>query len=138
MLIWSTMLSKHFQRQVKSLCVFCRHEDRGCEWLGELAAFHTHFQSCPKSYALQTTEYVSAATGTESSLNATSRHTQQEEQPQSYKKPNEELEKWALQQLEQKLADLVRTQREVALAQENLDKVQEGQLQTPSYLTQVT
>ena len=57
--LWSTMFSKYFQRQVKSLCVFCRHEERGCEWQGELAAFHTHLQSCPKSYALQTTELVS-------------------------------------------------------------------------------
>jgi hypothetical protein len=31
---WSTMFSKHFQRQVNSLRVFCRHEDRGCGWQG--------------------------------------------------------------------------------------------------------
>ena len=32
---WSTVLNKHFQRQVKSLCVFCRHEERGCGWQGD-------------------------------------------------------------------------------------------------------
>lgn len=48
---WSTMLSKHFQRQVKSLHVFCRHEERGCGWQGELAAFQHHVQSCPMSEA---------------------------------------------------------------------------------------
>ena len=41
------MFSKHFQRQVKSLRVFCHHEDRGCGWQGELAAFHHHVESCP-------------------------------------------------------------------------------------------
>ena len=44
---WSTMFSKHFQRQVNSLRVFCRHEDRGCGWQGELAAFHHHVNFCP-------------------------------------------------------------------------------------------
>ena len=43
---WSTMFSKHFQRQVNSLRVFCCHEDRGCGWQGELAAFHHHVESC--------------------------------------------------------------------------------------------
>ena len=44
---WSTMLNKRFQRQVNSLRVFCRHEDRGCGWQGELAAFHHHVNFCP-------------------------------------------------------------------------------------------
>ena len=43
---WNTMFSKHFQRQVNSLRVFCCHEDRGCGWQGELAAFHRHVKSC--------------------------------------------------------------------------------------------
>ena len=41
------MLNKHFQRQVKSLCVFCRHEERGCGWQGELGTLDNHAQSCP-------------------------------------------------------------------------------------------
>ena len=41
------MLSKHFQRQVKALRVFCRHEDRGCGWQGELSDLEHHAQSCP-------------------------------------------------------------------------------------------
>ena len=44
---WSTMLSKHFQRQVNALHVFCRHEDRGCGWYGELSDLERHIQSCP-------------------------------------------------------------------------------------------
>ena len=44
---WSTMLNKCFQRQVNSLRVFCCHEDRGCGWQGELAAYHHHVKSCP-------------------------------------------------------------------------------------------
>ena len=44
---WSKMLSKHFQRQVNVLHVFCRHEDRGCGWHGELSALERHIQSCP-------------------------------------------------------------------------------------------
>ena len=44
---WNTMFSKHFHRQVKSCCVFCRHDDRGCGWQGELAEFDNHIQSCP-------------------------------------------------------------------------------------------
>ena len=42
-----TMLNKHFQRQVKSLRVFCHHDERGCGWQGELANFDSHVQSCP-------------------------------------------------------------------------------------------
>ena len=41
------MLNKHFQRQVSSLHVLCRNENRGCGWKGELAAFHQHVESCP-------------------------------------------------------------------------------------------
>ena len=44
---WSLFLNKHFQRQVKSLRVFCHHDDRGCGWQGELADFDSHVQSCP-------------------------------------------------------------------------------------------
>ena len=44
---WSTVLNKHFQRQVKSLRVFCRHDDRGCRWQGELEEIESHIQSCP-------------------------------------------------------------------------------------------
>ena len=55
---WSTMFSKHFQRQVKSLRVFCRHEDRGCGWQGELAAFHHHVESCPMRDGPLMTELV--------------------------------------------------------------------------------
>lgn len=43
---WSTMLNKHFQRQVNSLQVFCRYEARGCRWQGEITAFHHHVESC--------------------------------------------------------------------------------------------
>ena len=41
------MLSKHFQRQVNELRVFCRHEDKGCGWQGELSDLERHVQSCP-------------------------------------------------------------------------------------------
>ena len=44
---WGTVLNKHFQRQVNALHVFCRHEDRGCGWHGELSALECHIQSCP-------------------------------------------------------------------------------------------
>ena len=43
---WSTMLNKHFQRQVKELLVFCHHKDSGCSWKGELSDWHHHVQSC--------------------------------------------------------------------------------------------
>ena len=55
---WSTMFSKHFQRQVNSLRVFCRHEDRGCGWQGELTAFHHHVNSCPMRDGPPMTELV--------------------------------------------------------------------------------
>ena len=55
---WSTMFSKHFQRQVNSLRVFCRREDRGCGWQGELAAFHHHVESCPMRDGPPMTELV--------------------------------------------------------------------------------
>ena len=44
---WGTMLNKSLQRQVNALHVFCRHEDRGCGWHGELSALEHHVQSCP-------------------------------------------------------------------------------------------
>ena len=46
---WSTVLNRHFQRQVRSLRVFCRHEARGCEWKGELRDLDSHpcAVSCP-------------------------------------------------------------------------------------------
>ena len=44
---WSTILSKHFQRQVNALHVFCHHEDRGCGWQGELSDLERHVQFCP-------------------------------------------------------------------------------------------
>ena len=55
---WSTMLNKHFQRQVKSLCVFCRHEERGCGWQGELGTLDSHVQSCPMRDAPHMTELL--------------------------------------------------------------------------------
>ena len=55
---WSTVLNKHFQRQVKSLCVFCRHEERGCGWQGELGTLDSHAQSCPMRDAPLMTELL--------------------------------------------------------------------------------
>ena len=55
---WSSMFSKHFQRQVKSVHVFCRHEDRGCGWQGELTNFNSHVQSCPMRDAPLMTELI--------------------------------------------------------------------------------
>ncbi|CAI8045209.1 hypothetical protein GBAR_LOCUS25025, partial [Geodia barretti] len=55
---WSVMLDKHFQRKVNSLSVFCCHEDRGCWWIGELAAFHNHVLCCPMSNATLVMELV--------------------------------------------------------------------------------
>ena len=51
MACWSTMLNKHFQRQVNELVVFCLHDDRGCGWQGELSDLERHVQSCPMSDA---------------------------------------------------------------------------------------
>ena len=53
---WKTMLNKHFQRQVKLLRVFCRHDGRGCGWQGELAEFDSHVHSCPMRDAPPMTE----------------------------------------------------------------------------------
>ena len=44
---WRTMKNKGFRRQVNELRVFCRHEDRGCGWQGELSDLERHVQSCP-------------------------------------------------------------------------------------------
>ena len=58
------MLNKHYQRQVNALHVFCRHEDRGCGWCGELSDLERHIQSCPMTDTplmtdlLQSTLYV--------------------------------------------------------------------------------
>ena len=41
----STILNKHFQREVKRIRVFC---DNQCSWQGELSALDYHLQSCPK------------------------------------------------------------------------------------------
>ena len=54
----STVLNKHFQRQVKSVHVFCRHDNKGCGWQGELANFDIHIQSCPMSDAPPMTELM--------------------------------------------------------------------------------
>ena len=43
---FNTMLNKQFLRQVNELRVFCHHEDRGCEWQGELSALEGHISSC--------------------------------------------------------------------------------------------
>ena len=47
----STMLDKHYLRQVNELHVFCHNVDRGCEWQGELSDLKHHVQSCPISTA---------------------------------------------------------------------------------------
>lgn len=44
---WSTVLNRHFLRQVNSLRVFCRYEESGCEWQGELQDLDSH--SCTVS-----------------------------------------------------------------------------------------
>ena len=46
-----TMLNKHFQHQVNGLHVFCRHEDQGCGWQGELSELDRHVYSCSTSHA---------------------------------------------------------------------------------------
>ena len=45
---WSTILDKRFQREVKTLQVFCSNKERGCEWQGELFSRDYHLQSCSK------------------------------------------------------------------------------------------
>ena len=48
----STILNKHFQREVKGFVVFC---DYKCGWQGELSALDHHLMSCPmKDTPLQT------------------------------------------------------------------------------------
>ena len=42
----STVLNKHFLRQVNELCVFCHHKERGCKWQGELSSLDHHLKSC--------------------------------------------------------------------------------------------
>ena len=58
---WSTVLNKELQRQVKSLRVFCRHEDRGCRWQGELRDFDKHVESCQMRDAPQMTALLQPA-----------------------------------------------------------------------------
>ena len=48
---FSTVLNKHFLRQVHELHVLCRHENRGCGWQGELSDLERHMQSCPMKTA---------------------------------------------------------------------------------------
>ena len=55
---WNTVLNKYFQRQVNSQRVFCRHEDKGCGWEGELAAFHNHVECCPMRDGILITDVV--------------------------------------------------------------------------------
>ena len=43
----STVLNKHFRRQVNNLRVFCFHKDRGCRWQGVLSSIEDHVHSCP-------------------------------------------------------------------------------------------
>ena len=54
----STMLNKHFQRQVMSVRVLCHHDKRGCGWQGELAIFDSHVLSCPMKDAPPMTELM--------------------------------------------------------------------------------
>ena len=42
-----TVSDERFRRQINKLRVFCRHEDRGCGWQGELSDLEHHVQSCP-------------------------------------------------------------------------------------------
>ena len=46
---WSATWDKNFQRNVKSLLVFCCNKESGCSWTGELSALDYHIQSCPKN-----------------------------------------------------------------------------------------
>ena len=43
---WSTVLNKHFSRQLKELQVFCNYKEKGCWWKGELLDLEHHVQSC--------------------------------------------------------------------------------------------
>ena len=53
---FSTMLNGYFLRQVNKLHVFCRYEDRGCGWQGELSDLDRHTRSCPMRNAPIMTE----------------------------------------------------------------------------------
>ena len=55
----STVLNKHFLREVHELHVFCPHENRGCGWQGELSDLKRHVQSCP----MKTAPLISPGTG---------------------------------------------------------------------------
>ena len=54
----TTVLNKHFLRQVNELHVFCRHEDKGCGWQGELSDLECHVQSCPMKNLLIMTDLL--------------------------------------------------------------------------------
>ena len=41
---WSTVLDKHFRRQVKSLRVYCNSKEKGCKWQGYM--FDLEHHSC--------------------------------------------------------------------------------------------
>ena len=53
---FNTMLNGHFLRQVNKLHVFCRYEERGCGWQGELSDLERHIRSCPMRNAPIMTE----------------------------------------------------------------------------------
>jgi hypothetical protein len=41
----TTVLNKHFRRQVNKLSVFCYHKKRGCQWVGALSSLKDHAPS---------------------------------------------------------------------------------------------
>ena len=53
------MLSKHFQ--LPALHVFCRHEDKGCGWHGELSDLEHHVHSCPMTDAPLMTDLLKSS-----------------------------------------------------------------------------
>ena len=55
---FTTVLNKHFLRQVNELRVFCHHEDSGCGWQGELSDLERHVQSCPMKTASLMTDLL--------------------------------------------------------------------------------
>ena len=48
----STILDKHFRRQLNERHVFCHNKNRGCGWQGELSDYvKRHIESCPMKNA---------------------------------------------------------------------------------------
>ena len=48
----STILDKHFRRQLNEHRVFCHNKNRGCGWQGELSDYmKRHIESCPMKNA---------------------------------------------------------------------------------------